>query len=132
MSAAPSAATADTPASLPADTDGLTGQGIGASEATGVARHVPDLSDPTLLDALTPEDILVLPYEQAFHYADWHSILTLVAAVVSPGQPSHHLAQVARECGVPVIGHVKGDLSAIKDRARLHVDASAGVVRVLD
>ena len=131
-SSAPTAGTANTADSPPAGIDGLIGQGIGASEATGLARHVADLSDPALLDALGPEDILVLPFEQAFHYADWHSILTLVTAVVSPGQPSHHLAQVARECGVPVIGHIKGDLTAIKDRTRLHVDASAGVVRILE
>jgi hypothetical protein len=85
-----------------------------------------------LLDMLKPEDVLVLPYEQAFHYADWHSILTLVTAVVSPGQPSHHLAQVARECGVPVIGHVRGDLSVIKDGVRLHIAPRVGIVRILD
>jgi pyruvate,water dikinase len=108
------------------------GKGIGSSDATGIARHVTDLSDPELLDMLKPEDVLVLPYEQAFHYADWHSILTLVTAVVSPGQPSHHLAQVARECGVPVIGHVRGDLSDIKDGVRLHIAPRAGMVRILD
>lgn len=97
-----------------------------------MARHVPNLGDPALLDALGPEDILILPHAQAFYHADWHSLLTLVTAVVSPGQPSHHLAQVARECGVPVIGHIESDLTAIKDGARLHVDASAGVVRVLE
>lgn len=108
------------------------GHGIGVNVVIGLARHVPDLSDPALLDALRPDDILVLPHEQAFHYADWHSILTLVTAVVSPGQPSHHLAQVARECGVPVIGHVQGDLRSIADNARLRVDPKSGTVHVLD
>ena len=76
-----------------------------------------DLADPELLDALGPNEILVLPHEQAFHYADWHSLLTLVKGVVSPGQPSHHLAQVARECGVPVVGHVQGDLNRMQSQS---------------
>lgn len=113
------------------DGDRLTGKGIGSSAATGVARHIPDLSDPDTLDILKPEDVLILPHEQAFHYADWHSILTLVTAVITPGQPSHHLAQVARECGVPIIGHIKGSLAALKDGSRLHVDASAGLIHIL-
>ena len=109
-----------------------TGVGIGRTAVVGVARRVPDLGDPELLDRLGADDVLVLPHAQAFHYADWHSILTLVRGVVSPGQPSHHLAQVARECGVPVIGQVEGNLSLIPDGARLQLDPGAGVVRVLD
>ena len=96
-----------------------------------MARRVTDLASPDLLDALGPNDILVLPHENAFHYADWHSLLTLVKGVVSPGQPSHHLAQVARECGVPVVGHVQGNLNRIEDGMRIEVDARAGEVRVL-
>ncbi len=64
-------------------------------------------------------------------YADWHSLLTMVKAVVATGQPSHHLAQVARECGVPLVGHLEGDLSAIPDGAPLEVDGKTGTVQVL-
>ena len=123
---APEHAEADTQDEPAGAADSFSGAGIGHGEVTGVA-----LSDPGLLDALRPDDILVLPHDYAFHYADWHSLLTLVKAVVSPGRPSHHLAQVARECGVPVISHVKADLGCIEDGARLHVDARTGVVRLL-
>ncbi len=132
VSPPPAAMATDGSESSQVASEGYTGQGIGTGEVTGVARHVPDLADPALLDALGPDDILVLPHQQAFHYADWHSILTLVKAVVSPGQPSHHLAQVARECGVPVISQVTGDLTTIADGARLHVQARGGVLRILD
>jgi phosphohistidine swiveling domain-containing protein len=36
-----------------------------------------------------------------------------------------------RYAGVPVIGHVKGDLRGIPDGTRLHLDARHGVVTVL-
>ena len=109
----------------------LTGIGIGHVTVTGNARKVADLGDASLLDALHPDDILVLPHEYAFHYADWHSLLTLVKGVVSPGRPSHHLAQVARECGVPVIAHVKGDLDKIEDGSRLQLEPRTGTVHIL-
>jgi phosphohistidine swiveling domain-containing protein len=84
----------------------------------------------SVLESLGPDDILVLPHETAFHYADWHSLLAVVKAVVSPGRPSHHLAQVARECGVPLVGYISGDLEAIPEGATIHVDGSSGRVRV--
>ena len=84
-----------------------------------------------MLDSLGNNDVLVLPHETAFHYADWHSVLTIIKGVVSPGRPSHHLAQVARECGVPLIGHVTGDLTKIPDGARVRIDGASGAVFVL-
>ena len=83
------------------------------------------------LESLSDDDVLILPYETAFHYADWHSLLTVIKAVVSPGRPSHHLAQVARECGVPLIGHVIGDLNAIPEGAMIRIDGASGMVRVV-
>jgi pyruvate,water dikinase len=129
------AAVAEADLSAPAKEDEsghYSGSGIGSNKVTGLARKVLDLSDPGLLDTLGPDDVLILPHAYAFHYADWHSLMTLVKAVASPGQPSHHLAQVARECGVPVVGQIKGDLAAIQEGARVQVDARRGVVRVLD
>ncbi len=113
----------------PQGTESWSGKGFAPGHAVGYARKVADLGDHALL-SLTPEDILVLPYEHAFAYADWHTLLTLVKGIVSPGRPAHHLTQVARECGVPVIGDVSDDLQRIPDGARLSMDASAGIVQL--
>jgi phosphohistidine swiveling domain-containing protein len=107
------------------------GQGFGGGVAVGRARKVVNLLDPHVLESLQESDVLVLPHENAFHYADWHSLLTVLNAVVSPGRPSHHLAQVARECGVPLVGHVTGNLDAIPEGAAIRVDGSGGLVHIL-
>jgi len=132
---APDEAPAPTPTPEPAGEAGvqagvLVGRGFGGGTATGRARKVVDLLAASVLESLGEDDVLVLPHETAFHYADWHSLLTVVMAVVSPGRPSHHLAQVARECGVPLVGYVTGDLDAIPEGATILVDGSSGRVHV--
>ncbi|MCZ6683752.1 MAG: PEP-utilizing enzyme, partial [Planctomycetota bacterium] len=109
----------------------LAGRGFGGGSVTGRARLIVNLLDPEVLESLSGDDVLVLPHELAFHYADWHSLLTLIKGVVSPGRPSHHLAQVARECGVPLIGEVTGDLAAISEGATIHIDGTTGVIEVV-
>ena len=109
----------------------LRGQGFGGGVAIGHARKVVDLIDNAVLESLCKDDILVLPHEMAFHYADWHSLLTIIKAVVSPGQPSHHLAQVARECGVPLVGHVTGAFDAIPTDCMIRVDGLSGLVHAM-
>lgn len=99
----------------------IQGQGFGGGVVTGKARKIGELLDAAVLESLVEDNILILPHETAFHYADWHSLLRLIMAVVSPGQPSHHLAQVARECGVPLVSLPAGDLYVIPDRA-LHYE----------
>ena len=128
----PGADAATTPETDRADGRVLRGTGFAGGRVRGTARRVEDIGDPALLDSLTDEDLLVLPHPEAFAYADWHSLLTLIGGVVSPGRPAHHLTQVARECGVPVVGHVTGDLTRIADGDRLEIDAGAGTVRLLD
>jgi rifampicin phosphotransferase len=132
LGAAPERPVADIPAGPPAkvidaDSAVLAGKGFGSGVAVGQARKVERLDGPEL-DSIGPDNVLVVTQEAAFHYADWHSLLTLVKAVVSTGRPSHHLAQVARECGVPLVGHVVGDLAAIPDGVTLRVDGSNGLV----
>lgn len=112
------------------DDDVFTGEGVGSRTAIGRARIVRAL-DAAFLDSLGPDDVLVLTDEGAFMYADWHSLLTVIAAVASRGRPSHHLAQVARECGVPLVGHVRGDLTRIVEGAAVEVNAGAGTVRLV-
>lgn len=123
----------DPPAPAPpgdaAQTDGaLRGTGICGGTVKGRVRKVHDLLDVSLLDALTEEDVLVLPHANSFVYADWHSLFTLVRGVVSPGAPGHHLVQVARECGVPLVGHVIGDLDALENGAAIEIDGRSGAI----
>jgi hypothetical protein len=113
--------------SSPAPTS-FSGEGMVAGQVTGRARLVYDLYDPALLDSLSTNDILVLPYEYAFFYSNWHSLLTLVRGVVSPGKPSHHLIQVARECRVPVVGQVVGDLGTIHEGVEIRIDGRTGEI----
>jgi phosphohistidine swiveling domain-containing protein len=108
----------------------LRGRGLSGHRVTGFARKVTDLRDGNTLSRLTNEDVLVLPHETAFHYADWHSVLTIVRGVVSPGRPSHHLTQVARECGVALVGFIPEELQTIPEGATLHVDGKTGVVEI--
>ena len=101
----------------------FSGRGFGGGVVTGRARIVDHL-DRAVLESLTREDVLILPHELAFDHADWHSLMTMIRGVVSPGQPSHHLAQVARECGVPLVCHVTGDLTTIADAEVVRVGAT--------
>lgn len=105
------------------------GQGFGGGTAVGKVKKIIKLNADTL-ESLHEEDILVLPYELAFHHADWHSLLTVVKAVVSPGRPSHHLAQIARECGVPLVGHISGNLDELQEGMLIQVDGTEGWVKV--
>ena len=129
---AAAAAAPPAPAAAGGETgEALSGTGFAGGVVTGRARPVSNLYDPDLLDDLGGDDILVLPAALAFVYADWHSLLTVVRGVLSPGRPSQHLVQVARECGVPLVGHVTGDLGAIPAGARLRIDGRTGGVALL-
>ncbi len=103
------------------------GQGGGGGVVMGRARRIENLSDPALFDTLTARDILVFP-QHMIPYADWHSLLMVVKGVVCAGRLSHHLAQVARECGVPIISMVTGDLTGIEDSTPLRIDGRSGLV----
>jgi hypothetical protein len=106
------------------------GKGITGGQVIGRARPIDRIDDPGLLDSLAPGDIAVLPHAEAFFYADWHSLFTVLAGVVSPGRPSHHLVQVARECRVPVIGYLEGPLG-IRAGDRIQIDGRSGSVVLL-
>ncbi len=108
--------------------DTQSGIGFVSGTVSGRARLVTDLDDAALLDSLQPNDILVLPYPDAFPYVDWHSLLLAVAGVVSVGRPAHHLVQVARECRVPIVGHVSAAAIEGLDGCEIMVDGAAGVI----
>ncbi|MGD9889744.1 MAG: hypothetical protein AB7U18_00435, partial [Dehalococcoidia bacterium] len=117
------------PETNPKSSAELTGVGFGSGRATGHARIVRTLT-PELIEAITPTDILVVLDANAFAYTDWHSLLMLVQGVVAAARPAHHLTQVAREIGVPVIGHLGPAITRIQDGAFLHLDAAHGTIRI--
>jgi pyruvate,water dikinase len=107
----------------------LTGTGFGNGHATGRARILRTLT-PDELDAITSADILVVLDANAFAYTDWHSLLMVVQGVVAAARPAHHLTQVAREIGIPVIGHIGPTIARITNGALLHIDATHGTVHI--
>jgi phosphohistidine swiveling domain-containing protein len=107
----------------------LAGIGFGTGHATGRARILRTLTSAEL-DSITPADILVVLDANAFAYTDWHSLLMIVQGVVAAARPAHHLTQVAREIGIPVIGHIGPAITRITNGAILHIDAEHGIVRI--
>jgi len=107
----------------------LSGTGFGRGHAAGRARILRSMS-PATLATITSADILVVLNENAFAYADWHSLLMVVRGVVAAARPAHHLTQVAREVGVPVVGQLGPAISRIEDGSLLRVDAERGLVYV--
>jgi phosphohistidine swiveling domain-containing protein len=107
----------------------IKGVGFGRGSATGRARVIRAMS-AEVLESIARDDILVVIDENAFAYADWHSLLMRVNGVVSAARPAHHLTQVAREIGVPVVGYVRSGLGHIREGCRINVDAESGLVRL--
>ena len=107
----------------------LSGQlsGIAASAGTfvGVARIVTDLS---AVPALRPGDVLVVPHADV----GWTPLFGAVGAVVtSTGGGLSHAAIVARELAVPAVLSVPDATLVIPEGARVFVDGTEGIVRLL-
>ena len=104
----------------------ITGHPVSAGSATGIARIVRSLDRA---HKLTPGDILVCQMTMPA----WTPLFAQVGAVVADsGGVLSHCAIVAREYGVPCVAGTVNGTSAIPDGARIHVDGTSGVVRVLD
>ena len=90
-----------------------------------------NIFDPGTLDALGVDDILVLQANIPAG-AGWHGIFTLIGGIVmSRGQLSHHLIQMARECALPLVCHIERDLRGIPDGARIQIDGRSGEVGLI-
>ena len=110
---------------------GFKGTGMCGGRVQGRARHFGSIFDPGTLDALGVDDILVLQ-ENVPGDAGWHGIFTLIGGiVVSRGQLSHHLIQIARECALPLVCQIEGDLGCIPDGARVQIDGRSGEVELI-
>jgi pyruvate,water dikinase len=105
----------------------LEGTGVGTQSATGIARVVADADDA--IDRIEPGDILVAKVTSPA----FNAVLPLAAAlVVEHGGMMSHAAIVARELGIPAIVGVRNATGNVVDGERIHVDAAAGRIVLLD
>jgi phosphoenolpyruvate synthase/pyruvate phosphate dikinase len=103
----------------------IVGHAASPGSATGTARIVRSLDQA---DKLTPGDVLVCQMTMPA----WTPLFAQVSAVVADsGGALSHCAIVAREYGLPCVAGTMIGTSAIPDGARVHVDGSAGIVRIL-
>ncbi|MCB0182689.1 MAG: hypothetical protein KDE31_00410, partial [Caldilineaceae bacterium] len=110
------------------------GRGHSAGRASGIAHKIETLGES---DTTTDQHILILtkPIQPTSQYSAL--LLSLILRVqgiivVQAGQTyTHHIAQIARECGVPVLEISPDNLDHIPARAELMVDGSAGTVMIV-
>jgi pyruvate,water dikinase len=109
-----------------ADTDRLTGVGIGTQAYIGRARTAANADDA--IEKLEPGDVLVVrATSPAFN-----AVLSIAGAVVTAnGGAMSHAAVLARELGIPAVVGAGAALD-IPDGAMIEVDPVAGSVRVLE
>lgn len=114
---------ADAQPPAPAAGATLTGIAVSGGVASGPARVIADPGDPRGLD---PGGVLVCPITDP----SWTPLFLGAAAVVcDTGAMQSHAAIVARELGIPAVLSVPG-ITAVADGTMLHVDGTAGVVRI--
>jgi pyruvate,water dikinase len=103
----------------------LTAVGASFGVAEGIARVIPDPSDP---DALQPGEILVC------HVTDpsWSAFFFVASGIVIDiGGAMSHGAIVARELGIPCVINTVSGTTAIRSGDRVRVDGQAGTVQIL-
>ncbi|MBV7334548.1 hypothetical protein KFU94_41185 [Chloroflexi bacterium TSY] len=110
------------------------GRGHSPGQAQGVAHKIETLSES---DTATDQHILILT-KTAKPTSQYSALLlTLILRVqgiivVQAGQTyTHHIAQIARECGVPVLEISPSDIGYIPDNIELVVDGSEGTVTII-
>ncbi|MCB0125989.1 MAG: hypothetical protein KDE58_27220, partial [Caldilineaceae bacterium] len=111
----------------------IQGRGHSPGQVKGSAHKIETLSES---DTATDQHILILtkPIQPTSQYSAL--LLSLILRVqgiivVQAGQTyTHHIAQIARECGVPVLEIAPDDLDHIPEHAELLVDGSAGTVTI--
>jgi pyruvate,water dikinase len=92
----------------------------------GRARVGLDPADPR---GLGPGDVLVAPITDP----SWTPLfVSAEAVVVDVGAQMSHAVIVSRELGIPAVVSVTGATRVIPDGARIEVDGTAGVVRLLE
>jgi pyruvate,water dikinase len=104
--------------------DVLTGVAGAPGEATGRARVMLDLSDPSVLE---PGDILIAPSTDP----SWTPLFLVAGAVVTDiGAVGTHAVIVSRELGIPCVPSIADATKRIPDGATVTVNGSLGTVTV--
>ena len=112
----------------------IQGRGHSPGQAKGVAHKIATLSES---DTATDQHILILTKTVKPTSSYSALLLTLILRVqgiivVQSGQTyTHHIAQIARECGVPVLEISPSDIDHIPDNIELVVDGSEGTVTII-
>jgi phosphohistidine swiveling domain-containing protein len=106
--------------------DTITGVSITGGVVEGSARVATSLE---VAEELEPEEILVCEVTDP----SWCTLFPLVAGmVVDIGGPLSHAAIVAREMGIPCVVNTGDAVARISTGMRIRLDATNGVVLVLD
>jgi rifampicin phosphotransferase len=104
--------------------DVLKGVAGSPGEATGTARIMLDLSDPSLLE---PGDILIAPSTDP----SWTPLFLVAEAVITDiGAVGTHAVIVSRELGIPCVPSIADATKRIPDGATLTVNGSLGTVTI--
>lgn len=102
----------------------VSGLGVSAGVAEGVARVILDPSEGTLL----PGEILVCSTTDP----SWSSYFLIAAGVViDVGGPLSHGAIVARELGIPCVINTVDGTRRLRSGDSLRIDGASGVVEIL-
>ncbi|MFT4772851.1 MAG: phosphohistidine swiveling domain-containing protein, partial [Ilumatobacter sp.] len=109
-----------------AQTDALSGTGVGTESYRGIARVVADADDA--FERASPGDIIVT----RLTVPTFNSVLAMAGGVVTEGGGLlSHTAVIARELGIPAVIGVAGALTDIPDGAEIILDPVAGTVTVV-
>ena len=105
--------------------DTVTGLGGSGGVVEGIARVVMTLDEG---DRLQPGDILVTRTTAPL----WTPLFSVVSGIVTDGGGVlSHCAIVAREYGIPAVVGAQSATHRIRDGARILVDGTSGIVRIL-
>ena len=104
--------------------DMLKGVAGSPGRATGTARILLNLADPTRLE---PDDILIAPSTDP----SWTPLFLVAGAVVTDiGAVGTHAVIVSRELGIPCVPSIADATKRIPDGATITVDGSLGTVTI--
>ncbi len=104
--------------------DVLHGVAGSPGEATGTARVMLDLTDPTVLE---PGDILIAPSTDP----SWTPLFLVAEAVITDiGAVGTHAVIVSRELGIPCVPSIADATKRIPDGATITVNGSLGTVTI--
>jgi hypothetical protein len=111
----------------------IQGTGAVAGKNSGIARKIESLGES---DRVGAEHVLLFAKDMQFlagHTPMLFSLTLRVRGMVCPSSSfglMYHLAQIARECGVPIVLVSPADMRRIPEGAELELDGSQGTVTI--